>query len=193
MEGVADLVPHAELAKIIARDAGLRQSVLGWAMGRTRHAQNAEDLYADTLTTALDTRYKGWDRAKYATVEDFLGSILNGLARNRTRSSYMARRADLDEQNPPQVVAPAADPEGQLQMAASERKRSEMEETLRARLAGKPLPLAVLDGAAKGLRGNIELAREIGCTVPEVVAAKQLLREQGRIVKAERPSERGAA
>jgi len=104
VEAPATLVPRAELAEVIARDGSLLDAVRGWAMDHTRHPQNAEDLYADTLTTALDPRYKGWDRAKYDSAGAFLGSVLNGLARNRTRSSYMARRAELDEQNPPEVA-----------------------------------------------------------------------------------------
>ena len=189
----ADFVPREELAKIIARDAALRESVLGWAMDHTRHPQNAQDLYGDTLTTALDAKYVGWDRARYATAGAYLGSVMNGIARNRLRSSYMARRADLDEQNPPPVAAPAADPESQLRMGRKERKRAEMEEALRARIAGNPVPLAVLDRTAEGARNNIELAQMIRCTVPEVVAAKQLLRRQGAIVRAERASEPGAS
>jgi hypothetical protein len=177
-----DIVPRSELAQLIARDAALRESLLSWAMSHTRHPQNAEDLFSDTL-----------DRAHYATAGAFLGSVMNGLARNRLRSSYMARRADLDEQNPPQVDAPADNPERQLLMAGKDRKRTEMEEALRARIADKTVPLAVLDQSAAGVKGNKKLADTIGCTVAQVVAAKQLLREHGAIVRAERASEPGAA
>jgi DNA-directed RNA polymerase specialized sigma24 family protein len=193
VEAAADTVPPAELAKIVARDAALREALLGWAMRHTRHPQNAEDLVSDTLTTALDPQYAGWDRARYATAGAFLGSVMNGLARNRVRSSYLARRADLDEHDPPQVAAPAADPEVQLQLAARERKREAMEAALRARLADKPVPLAVLDWSAKGVRTNVALAEKIGCTVAQAVAAKQMLRDHGAIVRAERASEPGAA
>ena len=193
MSPAADFVPREELAEIIARDAALREAVLGWAMDHTRHPQNAQDLYGDTLITALDAKYVGWDRAKYATAGAYLGSVLNGIARNRLRSSYMARRADLDELNPPPVAAPAADPETQLRMGRMERKRAEMEEALRARIAGNPMALGVLDWTAKGAKNNIELARLIGCRVPEVVAAKQHLRRQGAIVRDERASEPGAS
>jgi DNA-directed RNA polymerase specialized sigma24 family protein len=188
-----DIVPRSELAQLIARDAALRESLLSWAMSHTRHPQNAEDLFSDTLTRALDPAFAGWDRAHYATAGAFLGSVMNGLARNRLRSSYMARRADLDEQNPPQVDAPADNPERQLLMAGKDRKRTEMEEALRARIADKTVPLAVLDQSAAGVKGNKKLADTIGCTVAQVVAAKQLLREHGAIVRAERASEPGAA
>jgi hypothetical protein len=193
VETAPALVPRAELAQIIARDGALLESLYSRAMGHTRHPQNAEDLYADTLARALDPRYQGWDRDEYLTAGAFLGSVMNGLARNRRRSSYSARRADLDEQNPPHVPAPAADPEGQLAMVALDRKYDEMETAVRARLAGKPLALGVLDAAARGLRGNVALARELRCTVPEIVAAKRQVREQVAQVKAERPSSREVA
>ncbi len=193
MEAAAALVPHAELAQIIARDGALLESLQGWAMGHTRHPQNAQDLYAETLVRALDPRYQAWDRDEYPTAGAFLGSVMNGLAQNWRRSSYSARRADFDEQNPPPVAAPAADPEGQLAMVALDRKYTEMEAAVRARLVGKPLALGVLDASAKGLRGNIALAKELRCTVPEILAAKRQVREQAVIVKAERPSSREVA
>jgi DNA-directed RNA polymerase specialized sigma24 family protein len=99
VEAPATLVPRAELAEVIARDGSLLDAVRGWAMDHTRHPQNAEDLYADTLTHALDPRYQAWEREQYPTAGAFLGSVMNGLARNRRRSSSAARRADLDEQN----------------------------------------------------------------------------------------------
>ena len=188
-----DIVPREELAKIIARDTALRESLLCWAMGHTRHLQNAEDLRGDTLRRALDPEYAGWDRTQHETVSGYLGSVMNGLARNRWRSSYMALREDLDEQNPPRVAAPTGDPEGKLLMAGRERKREDMEAMLRARVAHKPVAVAVLDWAAKGIKGNVALAEQIRCTVPQVVAAKQLLREHAAVVKAERASEPGAA
>jgi hypothetical protein len=189
----ADIVPPAELAKLIAGDRGLRESLLRWAWGHTRHRQDAEDLYQATLLTALDPEKVSWDRARHATASGFLGSVLNGLARNRVRSSYMALRSELDEQNPPPVAAPVADPEAKLQLAHRERKRAAMEADLRARLADKPLPIAVLDWTTKGVKTNIELAQMIGCEVSQVVAAKQMLRQHAAIVRDERASEPGAA
>jgi hypothetical protein len=193
VEAVAALVPHAELAKIIARDGALLQSLQCWAMGHTQHPQNAEDLCAETVARALDPRYQGWDRDQYPTAGAFLGSVMNGIARNRRRSSYDANRAPLDEESSRQVPAPRADPEGQLAMVALDRKYTEMEAAVRARLVGKPLALGVLDAAAKGLRGNIAVARELRCTVPEILAAKRQVGEQAAIVKAERPSSREVA
>jgi hypothetical protein len=130
-------------------------------MVHTHHPQDADDLFGDTLATALDPKYAGWDRAQYATAAAFLGSVMNGLARNRVRSSYMARRAELDEQNPPPVSAPTDDPEGKLLMAGKERKREDMEAMLRTRVADKPIPLAVLAWAAKGIKCNQALAAQM--------------------------------
>jgi hypothetical protein len=188
-----DLVSREELVLIIGRDAGLRDALLGWAMSHTRDPPNAEDLFQHTIEHALDPKNAAWDRAHYATAGAFLGSVMNGLARNRLRSPYRARREDLDETKAAHVAAPEADPERQLRMARDERKRIDMEEDLRARIAGKTIPLGVLDWSARGAKGNRELADRIGCTIPQVVAAKQLLREQGAIVKAKRASEPGAA
>ena len=193
VEAAPALAPHAELAQIIARDGALLEAVFSWAMGHTRHPQNAEDLYAETLTRALDPDYQGWDRDMYPTAGAFLGSVMNGLARNRLRSSYSARRADFDEQNPPPMAAPAADPEGQLAMMALGRRHAEIEAAVRARLADHPLALDVLDAAARGIKGNIALAEELRCTVPEIVAAKRQMRTQAAIVRAERPSSREVA
>lgn len=188
-----DVVPRQEIARLLVKDADLREALLGWAMSHTRHRQNAQDLYQETITRALDPDYVAWNRAHYATAGAFLGSVMNGVARNRLRSSYHARRADLDEQDPPQVDAPAANPEGQLLTAGRERKRADMEADLRRRIAGKTIPLAVLDWAARGVKGNKALAEKIGCTIEQVLAAKQLLREQGAIVRAARASDPGVS
>jgi hypothetical protein len=44
---------------------------------------------------------------------------------DQARARELARREDLDEQNPPQVPAPADDPVGRLTMAGTDRKRDD--------------------------------------------------------------------
>ncbi|HEY6463026.1 MAG TPA: hypothetical protein VIY73_22810, partial [Polyangiaceae bacterium] len=149
-----DLVPREELGLIIGRDADLREALLGWAMGHTRDSHNAEDLFQHTIEHVLDPKNAAWDRAHYATASAFLGSVMNGLARNRVRSAGTTRREDFDENKAAHVAAPEADPERQLRLARDERKRIDMEEALRARIAGKTIPLAVLDWSARGVKGN---------------------------------------
>lgn len=187
------LVPLAELAEILARDAALREALLRYALRHTRHPQDAEDLFGDTLEAALDGKHAPWDRARHATAGAYLGSMMNGLARNRRRGAYDRTRAELDEQNPPPVASPAATPEGVLLLAGRERKRADIEAALRARLADKPLALAVLDWTAQHVEGNLALAEKMQCTVAQVVAAKQMIREKLAAIVAERASDPGPA
>jgi hypothetical protein len=173
MSGEPDIVSREELAQIIIRDAALRDGLFCRAMSHTRDLHDAEDLLQETLTRSLDSAYAAWNRSDHLTPASCLGSVMNGIARNRLRSSYMARREDLDEQNLPQVAAPADDPMGKLTMAGTHRKRDDMVGALRARMVGKEVPLAVLDWTEKGVKGHVALSEKIGCTLKQVVAAER--------------------
>ena len=96
MAGETDIVPRAELARILASDGALLAELHRWEMRHTRDPDDADDLLQDTLTKSLDPDYAPWDRNEYATAGAYLGSVMNGRARNRVRSSYMALRENLD-------------------------------------------------------------------------------------------------
>ncbi len=184
-----DLVPRPVLARLLRICSALRETLLLIAHRHTRrHRQDAEDLFMSTLTTALDPAYAGWRRHDYPDALTYLGSVMNGIARNRRRSSYDALRADLDEPRAPAVPAPAADPEAHLLMMGTERTRQEMEAAVRARVADKPVPRAVLEWTARGVKGNLALAEKMGCDIGQVVAAKKLLQAYAKAVAAERAS-----
>jgi DNA-directed RNA polymerase specialized sigma24 family protein len=179
---------RAALKAELENNPALRDAVFVMALKRTRQRQDADDLCQDAILIALDPKYRAINPAAEST-EGFLGSRLNGAARNRWRSSYMKYRADQDDPGAAGVIAPHLEPEHILARGGRERRRDEIFAGIRKSLAGHPIPLAVLDlTETKGIKGNIAMAKEIGCSVQEVENAKAMIKAHGRVVVSERPS-----
>jgi hypothetical protein len=179
----ADLTP---LGRATSPPA-IRQALMVWAIRRTRNVPAAEDLVQRTLLHAYEQEETGervWkEPIEPKEVLGHLGAVMVGFARNQWRTDG---RRPIRVESPEEEASLEPDPEQAWIAYETDAERAQYEAELRKRLAADPrgaIPLAMLDWAARGVRGGKELAEKIGCTVEEAYAARtHLARVAARVM-----------
>jgi DNA-directed RNA polymerase specialized sigma24 family protein len=176
-------------------------ALYGVAIGRTRHAQNADDIVQSTVERALarektGTEWKGVPPPLLVHLGVLMQSVLSNFWRgqSRRRRREITVKTDDDEAPPPDAASETPTAEELLadEVAEEKRKREEDEigAALRAHFEAAPdgqVPLAMLKAWEDGVEKPAKVADLIGCKVDVVYEARRRIeRNIERIV-----SERG--
>ena len=168
---------QAELA-----NGQLRAKLIKLAMWRTRSLPVAEDLVQSALAHAVDPDGRPWDPKGRVSLFSHVGSIMNGLAMNASRSFHTLREVvDSGLARNEEVVdtRPLADE------ALAERENREFLRRVGDALQGEleasdPLAAAVLRASASGLERFAEIASAVPCDVDQVEPALKRIRYLGK-------------
>ena len=162
-------------------DPNVNYALHRFAMRKTRHVQDAEDLANSTLEAAVarENAGTGW-KSDPPPLLTFLGSVMNGLMSNQRRTNKRRpTMAEGETENAPSESPDAAEAmvEGEEE-DTREKERARLKAELRAYLATKAngaIPLALLAAIESGVSGREKLAALIGCSVNELDNARERL------------------
>ena len=176
MPGAPDPEPRA----VLAGDAGpwILKRLLGYAFRRTQNLARAQDLAQQAVLLTLEGR--GWHRwmpdADEAPERSLLGHLCDlarSTGKDQNKSAAVRRHAPPDP-NDPERDARVADP-----ATAEQARMDEGEHRAWVRLAERvmesldPQARALLALEEQSVRDAAEQARRVGCTVPQVYAARK--------------------
>jgi len=186
MVGEASALNEAVQAELENRN--LRIKMIKLAMWHTRSLPAAEDLVQSALARAVDPNGRPWDPKGSVSLFSHVGSIINGLGTNASRSfhvrrevveSALPRNAEAGEAAETPDTAPLADEA----LAEHEHRRvlRRVGDALYAALdAADPLAAAVLRAYASGLDRFDAIARAVPCEVDKVDPALKRIRYLGK-------------
>ena len=164
-------------------DPAVAKRLMCFALAKTGHAQDAEDLYQTTLEAAVkkDRTDKAW-KGPPPPASTWLGSVLNGEYSNMRRARYKKSRevdGEIEE-------APSGTPDAEQKIVEltdqqkRDRELAAIKAELRAHFEAKKdaVSLKVLDAAARDVKGGKATADDIGCTLREVNNARQRIQDE---------------
>jgi DNA-directed RNA polymerase specialized sigma24 family protein len=189
-------IARARVRAALEADPTIVLTMLTFCLRRARgHRADAEDLSQTVLMKALDPAYKAWQPEETELME-FLGSILNGEARNAYRKELRRPVADVRPEDSGQIFAVArTDPESLLVMDDVAVRARDVFDALETALQGDAEALTVIDVLSRKTRGRGDgtLAERARLT-PEAyrLARQRLTHKLTKIVEA-RPSSRARA
>jgi DNA-directed RNA polymerase specialized sigma24 family protein len=152
-------------------DADFMEPFLGWALKRIENPQDAEDLVGEARLRALEREDAGdgWDPAGSVSAGLYFLKIIKCLYANKRQHDAYDYEEALED---PDIVAsehvsPAEEVGERLE--ANERRRLANELHRALVESGKdPVVVAILEAAADGITGHIEIAARSGHPIEAV-------------------------
>ncbi len=172
-------------------DEHLRKRIVAYAWKVTGNRADMRDLAQEAMARAIDPARSPWDPAKQPDLFLYLGSIINGIVRNRRRAE---ERHPVDLVDPKDVSRPDPRP-SVLQRMIQEEENALYEfwlEMLIDRLAGDTVALDVLRLLQDGLDGAAQHAAKLQRQVEEIYAANRRIAYHADHVKKDYPNGRAS-
>jgi DNA-directed RNA polymerase specialized sigma24 family protein len=158
-------------------DPAVAKRLMSFALAKTGHAQDAEDLYQSTLEAAVrkDQTGEPW-KGPPPPASMYLGSVLNGAFSNARRARFKKSREVEGEIEHVPSGTPDAE-QGIVALTEQEQRDRELaaiKAELRSHLEDKKdtVSLKLLDAAERALKGGQATADAIGCTLKDVNNAR---------------------
>ncbi|MFO0683942.1 MAG: hypothetical protein U0234_17955 [Sandaracinus sp.] len=147
-------------------------------LGVRLDGEEAQGVASEALTQILDA---GWDRKRYPTFAELLGSRINGLIQNRSR-----KKGTREEVKAQPLVSSAADPARSPEQVVAERELASRATTLMLeRLDGNAVASKVFIAMAEGGDGASDIAAMTELPVEAVYRARERISELSAHVAAE--------
>jgi hypothetical protein len=141
-------------------------------LGANVPLEEAEDVAGEAIRRFLDPEYAGWDPEREPSLERHLGSIVNGLLRNRIRVKATTHEVAHDFASSPVmavVSSPAPDPEDRaMDRSLARRARELLENELRGDEDAEGVFLLEIDGISEPK----EQAQALGLPIAKVYKAR---------------------
>lgn len=170
-------IDWSEVAKRLTLYAWRRLERLG--MGR---CDLAEDFAFEAIRRHLDEQYVDWDRERYPTLLEFLGSQVNGLIRNHLRKFSTNREVsgELDSYTIQQRMRTAP---SQHRMIEKREETARVIGILRERVSQDATLGALLDVMLDGIDKPAEQAQALSLPVAEIYKANRRLKRHFSAVR----------
>lgn len=164
-------LPNALVAQVDWADVSRRLSLFASRrLGRFGSAAEAEEIAQEAIRRFLDPDYASWDQAKEPSLLRHLGSIVNGLVRNRSRRAKRRGASIQLEEEMHRSAEPLPDRRAAATMLASRGMA-----LLRTRLANDDLCRQLLDLQIDGVTKASEQAATLGLEINDVYNARRRL------------------
>lgn len=165
-----EAIDWGDVAKRLTLYAWRRLERLGMA-----RRDLAEDFAFEAIRRHLDDRYVDWDRERYPTLLDFLGSQVNGLIRNHLRKFSTQRESTgmLDSYAIEHRMRTSPE---QHQLFEQSEEITHVLSLLRERVAQDATLDALLDVMLDGIDKPAEQARALEVPVHEIYKANRRLK-----------------
>jgi DNA-directed RNA polymerase specialized sigma24 family protein len=196
-DGPAPLSALPELANVTKEEfRDLYEATWAFARRIARSNDLADELTQTAFALLLTTRR--WNpHGEVPLAKHLMGTVKSTLSNRRT-SKKPEREAEAAEEVTRDVGETTASPErmhlDRNEAAREEAKATRTLDTLRARLAGKPIALARLDLVARGIDKPSEQAHVLKVSVEEIYRAREATQYHlSRIYAAESDDDEGEA
>lgn len=146
-------------------------------LGTRGTIEDAQDLAFEAIRRTLDPDYASWDGSR--PLLEFLGSIVNGLIQNRTRS----RPLKLEVARPLERLDAAVP--GPEQPLAARQVGDRALALLSARLDGDDVGVRVLGLSIEGIDKPQDQAQQLGVPVKDIYNARRRLAAHVEAVRAQ--------
>jgi DNA-directed RNA polymerase specialized sigma24 family protein len=190
---VGDRAAGAEAAaKLLKEDERLRKKIFVHAYKLTGNLPDAKDLAQQGMSRAIDPKRSPWDPDKQPSLLLHIGSLMNGLARNKRRGDGRHRAETYDTTDD---LHPASEPTALERMESAE-ELARLEywmDLLLARLEGDTLALDKIGLVCQGIDGAAEQAARLKCTVKDIYRANERIAYHVERVKRDAPDGARAA
>jgi DNA-directed RNA polymerase specialized sigma24 family protein len=173
-------------AKLLKEDARLRKKLLAHGYKLTNNLSDARDLAQEGMTKVVDPEDSPWDPDEQPSLFMHVGSVMNGLARNKRRGDarHPAEAYDSTDELHPQRQPTALE---RIETAEDLARYGRWMDILLARLSGDPLALDKIGLVYQGIEDAAEQAERLRCTVREIYRANERIAYHVGCVKREAP------
>jgi DNA-directed RNA polymerase specialized sigma24 family protein len=190
---VGDRAAGAEAAaKLLKEDERLRKKIFVHAYKLTGHLPDAKELAQQGMTRAIDPKGSPWDPDRQPSLLLHIGSLMNGLARNKRRGDGRHRAEAYDTTGD---LHPAPEPTVLERMESAEElaRLGHWMDLLLARLAGDTLALDKIGLVYQGIDDAAAQAARLQCTVKDIYRANERIAYHVERVKRDAPDGAPAA